>query len=156
AARGVPQRWQLRSRGGLATPQLGFAHRLGGPSGSVGAPSAWIRKPQSMQAMAPSSSFEPQAGQTLGVLAGWTALAAPERAPLPALLKPGDETEKAPLGSCGLGTLPDGGLAGATGAAGAAGDTAAARGGAAGGALPNAGIMNGFLHDGQDTRLPPA
>src|SRR5437773_1125802 len=65
AAKGVPQRWQLRSPGGLATPQLGLEHRFGGPSGSVGAPSAWIRKPQSMQAMAPSSSFDPLAGRVV-------------------------------------------------------------------------------------------
>src|SRR5438876_5208012 len=113
AASGVPQRWQLRSPGGLATPQLGLLHRLGGPSGSVGAPSAWIKKPQSMQAMAPSSSFEPQAGQTEGV-AAWTALAA-ERAPLPTLLRPGAEAEKAPLGGGALGGPA--GLPGAMGAA---------------------------------------
>ena len=33
---GLPQRWQLRSPGGLATPHAGLAQRLGGPSGSAG------------------------------------------------------------------------------------------------------------------------
>src|SRR5947208_3507155 len=68
--RGLPQRWQLRSPGGLATAQAGLAHRLGGPSGSAAAPSAWIMKPQSMHATAPSSSADPHAGQLVGVVGG--------------------------------------------------------------------------------------
>src|SRR5262245_29219878 len=67
-----PQRWQLRSPGGLATPQAGLAHRFGGPSGSAGPVSACSMKPQSMQATAPSLSLEPHAGQLAGV---WIVLA---------------------------------------------------------------------------------
>src|ERR1700722_20331746 len=63
---GLPQRWQLRSPGGLATPQAGLAQRLGGPSGSAGPVSACSSKPQSMQATAPSLSVEPQAGHLVG------------------------------------------------------------------------------------------
>src|SRR5581483_3174999 len=78
--RGEPQRAQLRSPGGLATPQAGLVHRLGGPSGSCGPVSAWSMKPQSMQAMAPSSRVEPQEGHLVGV-AG--AAGAAGLAPLP-------------------------------------------------------------------------
>src|SRR5277367_6396588 len=66
---GLPQRWQLRSPGGLATPQAGLAQRLGGPSGSVGPVSAWSMKPQSMQATAPSLRVEPHAGHFVGAAA---------------------------------------------------------------------------------------
>src|SRR5260370_572388 len=67
--RGLPQRWQLRSPGGLATPQAGLAQRLGGPSGSAAPPSPCSMKPQSMQATAPSSSVEPHEGHLVGVAA---------------------------------------------------------------------------------------
>src|ERR1051326_4257368 len=60
---GLPQRWQVRSPGGLATPQASLMQRLGGPSATAPI-SPVIRKPQSMQAMAPSSSGDLQAGQT--------------------------------------------------------------------------------------------
>src|SRR5437588_1398121 len=62
---GVLQRTQLRSPGGLATPHAGLVHMLGGVSGSAVLLSPWSRKPQSMQAMAPSSSLEPQDGHTV-------------------------------------------------------------------------------------------
>ena len=61
--RGLPQRWQLRSPGGLATPQAGLVQRLGGPSGSETEPSPCSRKPQSMQAIAPAKRTEPHDGQ---------------------------------------------------------------------------------------------
>src|SRR5437660_3366995 len=67
---GVLQRTQLRSPGGLATPQAGLVHMLGGVSGSAVLLSPWSRKPQSMQAMAPSRSLEPQDGQTLAPVPG--------------------------------------------------------------------------------------
>src|SRR5580765_7472111 len=63
---GLPQRWQLRSPGGLATPHAGLAHRLGGPSGSAGPVSVESMKPQSMHATAPSLSVEPHAGHLVG------------------------------------------------------------------------------------------
>src|SRR5258707_1913355 len=66
---GLPQRWQLRSPGGLATPQAALAQRLGGPSGSAAAPSPCSMKPQSMQATAPSSSVEPHEGHLVGAAA---------------------------------------------------------------------------------------
>src|SRR5437016_3224576 len=68
--RALPQRPQLRSPGGLATPQAGFTRRFGGPSGS--AASLCKRYPQSMQATAPSRRDEPQAGHLVGgaVIAG--------------------------------------------------------------------------------------
>src|SRR5580692_158931 len=65
--KGLPQRWQLRSPGGLATPQAGLAQRLGGPSGSAAAPSPCTMKPQSMHATAPSRSVEPHEGHLVGV-----------------------------------------------------------------------------------------
>src|ERR1019366_1571430 len=68
---GLPQRWQLRSPGGLATPQAGLAQRLGGPSGSAGPVSAGSMNPQSMQATAPSLRVEPHAGHLVGA-AGFT------------------------------------------------------------------------------------
>src|SRR5438552_16191299 len=127
-----PQRWQLRSPGGLATPQAGLVHRLGGPSGSAPGGSAWSRKPQSMQAMAPSSSLEPQEGQTVGSGNGAGGMA---------------------TGIGGLAPLPMGGTATtaglATGAAGAATGTAAR-------AATAGGTMNGCLHDGQRTFFLPA
>src|SRR5436309_1439561 len=64
---GVLQRTQLRSPGGLATPQAGLVHMLGGVSGSAVLLSPWSRKPQSMQEMAPSRSLEPQEGQTVAL-----------------------------------------------------------------------------------------
>src|ERR1022692_4169449 len=63
---GLPQRWQLRSPGGLATPHAGLAQRLGGPSGSAGPVSDCSMKPQSMQATAPSLRVEPHAGHLVG------------------------------------------------------------------------------------------
>src|ERR1700722_9195573 len=66
---GLPQRWQLRSPGGLATPHAGLAQRLGGPSGSAAAPSACNMKPQSMHATAPSSMVEPHEGHLVGAAA---------------------------------------------------------------------------------------
>src|SRR5262249_46227454 len=62
--RGVPQRAQLRSPGALATWQAGLLHRMIGPPASAAAPSAWIMKPQSMQATAPGGIVEPHCGQT--------------------------------------------------------------------------------------------
>src|SRR4051794_16239650 len=63
--RGVLQRTQLRSPGGLATPHAGLVHMLGGVSGSAVLLSPWSRKPQSMQAMAPSSSLAPHEGHVV-------------------------------------------------------------------------------------------
>src|SRR5438128_6295946 len=75
---GLPQRWQLRSPGGLATPHAGLAHRFGGPSGSTGPASVCNRKPQSMQETAPSSRGDPHEGH----LVGGGAVVVPARLPL--------------------------------------------------------------------------
>src|SRR6516164_3670021 len=128
--RGVPQRWQFFSPGGLATPQAGLVHRLGGPSGSAAAPSGWSKKPQSMQAMAPGKSTAWQAGHSCA-------------GPAPAGAAPGagmvNGISSEPLPARG-GTF--GGAAGATAAT--AGWRAAA------------GTWKAFLHDGQRTTLPAA
>src|SRR5947209_943786 len=64
--RGVLQRTQLRSPGGLATPHAGLVQMFG--ASSVSWPvSDCNRKPQSMHAMAPGSSVLPHAGQVVGV-----------------------------------------------------------------------------------------
>src|SRR5438105_15736871 len=73
---GLPQRWQVRSPGGLATPQASLVHRLGGPSATAPMSPA-IRKPQSMQAMAPSSKGALHAGQMFFVPTAGVAAAAP-------------------------------------------------------------------------------
>src|SRR5436190_10290 len=71
---GVVQRTQFFSPGGLATPQAGLGQRIGGASDSWAVSPAWIRKPQSMQATAPGSRSEPQAGHLVGAAAGCCAL----------------------------------------------------------------------------------
>src|SRR5262245_44720759 len=129
---GLPQRWQLRSPGGLATPHAGLAHKLGGPSASAGPEAVCRRKPQSMQETEASSSGELHWGHLVGV---------------------GGAAARLPLLGSGAGAGRGGTAANSPvgTAANAPVDAAApALGGGAGGA----GTMNGFLHDGHDTRLP--
>src|SRR5262245_31595405 len=98
-----------------------------------------------MHATAPSSSLEPQEGQTLGK--GCVPEPGGRRAPLPLAGPPGTGAPGAgaPAGTAGL----------PTGAAGAGGILAApAATGCAGAAA--AGATNACLHDGQPRRLPPA
>src|SRR4051794_23287949 len=66
--KGVLQRWQVVSPGGLATPHAGLTHRFGAPSVSWTAVSLCRRKPQSMHEMAPGNSGDLHAGHSVGVL----------------------------------------------------------------------------------------
>src|SRR5262245_61359011 len=100
--------------------------RLGAPSSPPPA-SCWRRKPQSMQAMAPGSRAEPQAGHAVGVVGALAATGAAGR----------------------------GGAAGAVGAVGRAGPAVApAATGSRAGAGPL--IGNSRLQPGQRTCLPTA
>src|SRR5262245_51883735 len=146
---GVLQRTQLRSPGGLATPHAGLLHMLGGVSGSVVLLSPWSKKPQSMQAMAPSRSLVPQDGQMVGV--------APATGIAPEELGGGGGTGGRLIAGVlgGLGGPPL--LAGTVGGAGAApGRPGTVLAAAPTGCCCMAGTVNGLLHAGQRTVLPAA
>ena len=132
---GVPQRWQLRSPGGLATPQAGLVQRLGGALrlGGGGRPAgAGSRSP--CRRWRRAAAALPQAGQLAGVAGRGRRRAG--------RLVPG-------AGTGGRLTLPS--------------DTLPAEGGSrgAGGGADRDGLrrrprgtVNGFLHDGQRNCLP--
>src|SRR5262245_35758957 len=136
---GVLQRTQLRSPGGLATPQAGLVHMLGGVSGSAVLLSPWSRKPQSMQAMAPSRSLALPCGHTAAEGCG----AGPPLRLTEAML---------PLGVGGAGALAPPLVAGTVGGAAAARPGAVLAPAVAG--CREAGTVKGLLHLGQRTLRP--
>src|SRR5947208_219965 len=127
---GLPQRWQLRSPGGLATPHAGLVQRLGGPSGSAGPASDWSMKPQSMHAMAPSFNTEPHEGHLFdeGV---------PVSTDICAVTPGVGAAARAPL-TAGISAVLSFGMLAVDAAA------------------PAAGTVNGLLHEGHFTVLPTA
>src|SRR4051794_18639558 len=135
--RGVLQRTQFRSPGGLATPHAGLLHMLGGVSGSAVLLSPWSKKPQSMQAMAPSRSLAPHCGQAVAPADGCGT--GPPRVTEPMVL------------AGGLAPLP----AGTVGGAAPAGLPPAVLAPAPTGCRA-AGTVNGLLQAGQRTFRPAA